>query len=108
MGRSRARRCRSQWSRKTRTRRRRRTPRRRQTRRRRPRKPAASSTVRAMPELKRGEAKFILGCVQTFLEGFERDVAQVLRRELRGIEPPKVIELRQELSLLMRQLESRR
>ncbi len=61
-----------------------------------------------MPELKRGEAKFILGCVQSFLEAFERDVAAILRQELRGIEPPKVIELRQELSLLMRQLESRR
>ncbi|HEY2511322.1 MAG TPA: diguanylate cyclase [Polyangiaceae bacterium] len=61
-----------------------------------------------MAELKRGEAKFVFGCVQAFLETFERDVAEVLRRELRGIEPARVAELRQELTLLLRQLESRR
>jgi diguanylate cyclase (GGDEF)-like protein len=61
-----------------------------------------------MPELKRGEAKFILGCVQAFAEAFERDVADVLRRELRGVEPSRVNEMRQELALLLRQLESRR
>jgi len=61
-----------------------------------------------MPELKRGEAKFILGSVQSFLEVFERDVASILRRELRGIEPARVSETRQDLALLARQLESRR
>jgi diguanylate cyclase (GGDEF)-like protein len=61
-----------------------------------------------MAELKRGEAKFILGCVGTFAQSFERDVADVLRRELRGIEPARVSELRQDLALLLRQLESRR
>ena len=58
-----------------------------------------------MPELKRGEAAFLRTSVQTFLEAFERDVADVLRRELGGIEPPAVRELRNELTVLMRQLE---
>src|SRR5262249_47844421 len=61
-----------------------------------------------MVELKRGEAKFLQGCAQAFLENFERAVADVLRRELRGVEPASVRELREELTLLMRQLESRR
>jgi diguanylate cyclase (GGDEF)-like protein len=61
-----------------------------------------------MPELKRGEAKFLQGCTQTFLEAFERSVADVLRRELHGVEPSSVREMREELTLLVRQLESRR
>lgn len=58
-----------------------------------------------MPELKRGEAAFLKTCVQGFLENFERDVADVLRRELGGVEPPSVREMRNELTVLMRQLE---
>jgi diguanylate cyclase (GGDEF)-like protein len=58
-----------------------------------------------MPELKRGEAAFLRTCVQGFGETFEREVADVLRRELGGIEPPSVRELRNELTVLMRQLE---
>jgi diguanylate cyclase (GGDEF)-like protein len=61
-----------------------------------------------MVELKRGEAKFLQGCAQGFLESFERTVADVLRRELRGVEPASVREMREELTLLMRQLESRK
>jgi hypothetical protein len=70
--------------------------------------PVGARNSRAVLELKRGEAKFLSGCVQAFLESFERDVADVLRRELRGIEPAPVQELREELTLLTRQLESRR
>src|SRR5262249_52638047 len=61
-----------------------------------------------MVGLKRGEAKFLQGCAQSFLETFERTVADVLRRELRGVEHASVREMREELTSLMRQLESRR
>lgn len=60
-----------------------------------------------MPELKRGEAKFLHGCVDAFARGFERDVAEVLRSELHGIEPEPVHVLREQLQLLLRQLETR-
>lgn len=60
-----------------------------------------------MPELKRGEAKFLHGCVDAFAQAFERDVAEVLRAELFGIEPEPVHHLRGQLQLLLRQLESR-
>jgi len=58
-----------------------------------------------MPELKRGEAAFLRKCVESFLETFERNVVEVLRRELGGVEPPAVRELRNELAVLARQLE---
>jgi diguanylate cyclase (GGDEF)-like protein len=58
-------------------------------------------------DLKRGEAKFILGCVSAFAAEFERSVVAVLAGELRGLEPPEVRELREQLHLLQRQLESR-
>ncbi|MFZ5891056.1 MAG: diguanylate cyclase [Myxococcota bacterium] len=58
-----------------------------------------------MPELKRGEAGFLRNCAQSFQEGFEQKVAEVLRRELGGVEPPHVRELRNELTVLIRQLE---
>lgn len=60
-----------------------------------------------MPELKRGEAKFLHGCVDAFSRAFERDVAEVLRSELHGIEPEPVHLLREQLQLLLRQLETR-
>ncbi|MFO0555751.1 MAG: diguanylate cyclase [Polyangiaceae bacterium] len=60
-----------------------------------------------MPEVKRGEAKFLFGCVESFATTFERTVVEVLARELRGVEPAAVSELREQLQLLMRQLESR-
>ncbi|MGC4091521.1 MAG: GGDEF domain-containing protein [Polyangiaceae bacterium] len=58
-----------------------------------------------MPELKRGEAGFLRSCVQRFVEAFEAEVADVLRRELGGVEPAPVRELRNELAVLARQLE---
>jgi diguanylate cyclase (GGDEF)-like protein len=58
-------------------------------------------------ELKRGEAKFVLACVAAFLEDFERTVTNVLLKELPGIEPPEVREVREQLWLLQRQLEGR-
>lgn len=58
-------------------------------------------------DLKRGEAKFVLGCVAAFAQEFERSVVAVLAVELRGIEPPEVRELREQLHLLQRQLEMR-
>jgi diguanylate cyclase (GGDEF)-like protein len=60
-----------------------------------------------MPELHRGEANFLKLSLQSFSESFERDVVQVLARELRGVEPASVTELREQIQLLMRQLESR-
>jgi GGDEF domain-containing protein len=58
-------------------------------------------------ELKRGEAKFVLSCVTSFASEFERGVVAVLAEELPGIEPPEVREVREQLQLLQRQLESR-
>jgi len=58
-------------------------------------------------ELKRGEAKFVLACVEAFAAEFERGVVAVLARELPGVEPPEVREVRDQLQLLQRQLESR-
>ena len=58
-------------------------------------------------ELKRGEAKFILACVTSFASEFERVIASVLATELPGIDPPEVREVREQLQLLERQLESR-
>lgn len=60
-----------------------------------------------MLELKRGEAKFVLGCVTAFAAEFERGVAEVLARELPGVEPAEVREVKEQLWLLQRQLESR-
>ena len=60
-----------------------------------------------MIELKRGEAKFVLACVAAFAQEFEKTVVAVLAGELRGIEPPEVREVREQLQLLQRQLESR-
>lgn len=60
-----------------------------------------------MLELKRGEAKFVLSCVQSFAAEFERGVVAVLARELPGVEPPEVREVREQLTLLERQLETR-
>jgi diguanylate cyclase (GGDEF)-like protein len=58
-------------------------------------------------ELKRAEAKFVLSCVASFAGEFERGVAAVLAEELPGVEPPEVREVREQLQLLQRQLESR-
>ncbi len=58
-------------------------------------------------DLKRGEAKFVLECVSTFAERFELEVLGVLVRELHGVEPPLVHAMRDQLQLLLRQLESR-
>jgi diguanylate cyclase (GGDEF)-like protein len=58
-------------------------------------------------ELKRAEAKFVLNCVTSFAAEFERTVAAVLAQELPGIEPPEVREVREQLHLLQRQLDSR-
>ncbi|MCK6532727.1 MAG: diguanylate cyclase [Polyangiaceae bacterium] len=58
-------------------------------------------------EFHRGEATFLRSCLQSFSEHFETAVVDVLRRELRGIQPASVAELREQLQLLMRQLESR-
>lgn len=60
-----------------------------------------------MVELKRGEAKFVLGCVTSFAEAFDREVTAVLARELPGVEPAEVREVKEQLWLLQRQLESR-
>ncbi|MCC6901475.1 MAG: GGDEF domain-containing protein [Polyangiaceae bacterium] len=60
-----------------------------------------------MMEFHRGEATFLRSCLQSFSEHFETTIVDVLRRELRGIQPASVTELREQLQLLMRQLESR-
>lgn len=60
-----------------------------------------------MPELQHGEAIFVHGCVEAFAVSFEREVVEVLAKELRGLQPTQVRELREQLQLLMRQLESR-
>lgn len=60
-----------------------------------------------MPELQHGEAIFVHGCVEAFAASFEREVVEVLAKELRGLQPTQVRELREQLQLLMRQLESR-
>ena len=58
-----------------------------------------------MPELTKGEAQALLGATRRFIEVFERDVVEVLSAELRGAQPAQVIEVREQLSLLSRQLE---
>lgn len=58
-------------------------------------------------DLRRGEAKFVLECVTAFAERFESEVLGVLVRELHGVEPPPVHAMRDQLQLLLRQLESR-
>ncbi|MBE7481882.1 MAG: diguanylate cyclase [Polyangiaceae bacterium] len=60
-----------------------------------------------MPEFHRGEATFLRNCLGSFSEHFENSVVEVLSRELRGIQPANVQELREQIQLLMRQLESR-
>ncbi|MBK7580677.1 MAG: diguanylate cyclase [Myxococcales bacterium] len=60
-----------------------------------------------MPEFHRGEATFLRNCVQAFSREFETTVVEALGRELRGIQPASVQELREQLQLLLRQLESR-
>jgi hypothetical protein len=60
-----------------------------------------------VPELKRGEAKFLLDAVTSFSARFDRDIVEVLAKELRGVEPASVRELREQLQLALRQLESR-
>lgn len=60
-----------------------------------------------MPEFHRGEATFLRHCLQSFSEHFEKSVVEALSRELRGIQPASVQELREQIQLLMRQLESR-
>jgi diguanylate cyclase (GGDEF)-like protein len=60
-----------------------------------------------MAELQHGEALFVHGCVEAFVAQFERTVVEVLARELRGLQPTAVRELREQLTLLMRQLEVR-
>ncbi len=60
-----------------------------------------------MPELKRGEAKFLLDAVTSFSARFDREIVEVLAKELRGVEPASVRELREQLQLALRQLESR-
>jgi hypothetical protein len=60
-----------------------------------------------MPELQHGEALFVHACVEAFARTFERQVVEVLAKELRGIQPSGVRDLREQLQLLMRQLESR-
>lgn len=60
-----------------------------------------------MPELHRGEVTFLKNQVEAFSAHFEESVVGVLKRELRGVQPAGVQELREQLQLLLRQLESR-
>jgi len=60
-----------------------------------------------MPDFHRGEATFLRNSLQAFSEHFEKSIVEVLARELRGIHPANVQELREQIQLLMRQLESR-
>lgn len=58
-----------------------------------------------MPELTKGEALTLLAATRRFTETFERDVVAVVSSELRGAQPSKLVEMREQLSLLTRQLE---
>ncbi|XXT24899.1 GGDEF domain-containing protein [Sorangium sp. So ce429] len=60
-----------------------------------------------MPELTPSEAKALSHCVARFTDAFRREVADVIREQFRGYEPPEVTELIGQLSLLGRQLELR-
>ncbi|MFO0564035.1 MAG: diguanylate cyclase [Polyangiaceae bacterium] len=60
-----------------------------------------------MPEFHRGEATFLRKCLESFSNHFEHSVVEVLSKELRGIQPASVQELREQIQLVMRQLESR-
>lgn len=58
-------------------------------------------------DLKLQEARFLYEVVTAFCARFERTVVEVLAKELRNVEPVPVRELREQLQLLLRQLESR-
>lgn len=58
-----------------------------------------------MLEFGKGEATTLQRLVRSFIVAFERDVVDVLAKELRGIQPARVVEVREELTLLLRQLE---
>ncbi|WP_438020490.1 GGDEF domain-containing protein [Sorangium sp. So ce315] len=60
-----------------------------------------------MLELTPSEAKVLSQCVTRFTDAFRRDVADVIRQQFRGYEPPEVTELIGQLSLLGRQIELR-
>lgn len=59
-----------------------------------------------MPELTRAEAKALSVCVERFAASFQRDVAEVIARQFRGIQPADIADLVGQLSLLARQLDS--
>jgi diguanylate cyclase (GGDEF)-like protein len=59
-----------------------------------------------MPEFTRSEAKSLSTCVDRFTASFQRDVAEVIARQFRGIQPADIAELIGQLSLLNRQLDS--
>lgn len=58
-----------------------------------------------MPELTRAEARALTTCVERFTETFQRDVADVIAAQLRGVQPTEVADLIGQLSLLKRQME---
>lgn len=59
-----------------------------------------------MPEFTRSEAKALSVCVERFTAAFQRDVAEVIARQFRGIQPADIAEIIGQLSLLGRQLDS--
>ncbi len=46
-----------------------------------------------MPEFTRSEAKSLSTCVERFAASFQRDVAEVIARQFRGIQPADVAEV---------------
>jgi diguanylate cyclase (GGDEF)-like protein len=60
-----------------------------------------------MPEFTRSEARGLATCVERFTISFRRDVADVIASQFRGVEPAEITDLIGQLSILLRQLESR-
>ncbi len=60
-----------------------------------------------MPDFSRSEARAMALCVRGFVDAFQRDVAQVLGAELRGVQPAEVSDLQAEAALVERQLEAK-
>jgi len=57
-----------------------------------------------MPEFTKGEVSILLSSVASFTASFEKNVVEVLQTQFRGAQPAEVNEVREQLSLLAKQL----
>src|SRR6185503_11510015 len=72
--------------------------------RRRPRRALRELSCGAMPEFTKGEAKSLAAAVERFTHAFETRVVDVLSKHFRGAQPPEIIDVREQLSLLAQAL----